>query len=152
MHTCSPSPVCALPSLPRYHQEGEALRYKARRILKCSSATSKPPCTGLLPWINPIMEQVDLKHDTTKVSTVVRKDSLASVKSKLAARGLISGLRHGSEQCSIPTLILPMTPGVSGTELELASEVASATLPGEPPHRLDLALPTGENICLVGWL
>lgn len=50
------------------------------RHLNTPSATSKPPCPDLIPSINLIMEQIDLKDDSTGMSTVVGTDSLAFAK------------------------------------------------------------------------
>lgn len=60
---------------------------KREKYLNTPSAISKSPCTGLVPRINLIMEQMDLKDDITKMSTVVRTDLLAFAKSKLGSKG-----------------------------------------------------------------
>lgn len=122
LYTCSPSPVCLLPSLPWYLQEGEAHRCKEReRHLNTPSATSNPPRPDLIPSINLIMEQIDVKADSTGMSTVVGTDSLAFATSKLGARDWTSEFTPGSDQCSTLTSILPMAQVLGGRALELAS-------------------------------
>lgn len=70
LHTDSPAPVWARPTIPRGHQEGEALRYRERgtETLEHSSRCIKANYAGLIPWTSQIMEQrMDLKDETTKM-------------------------------------------------------------------------------------
>lgn len=85
-----------------------------------------------------------MKDDSTGMSTVVGTDSLAFAKCKLGARDWTSEFTPGSDQCSTPTSILPMAQLLDGRALELASE-GGVVLPEEPPHGLNLSLPTCEK-------
>lgn len=62
-------------------REGEREKY-----LNTLSAIPRSPCTGLVPRINVIMEQMDLKDDITKMSTVIGMDLLVFAKSKLGSK------------------------------------------------------------------
>lgn len=59
---------------------------KREKCLNTPSATSKPAFTGLILRIDVTMEPMDVKDDTTKMSTMVGTDPLALAKSKLGSQ------------------------------------------------------------------
>lgn len=87
---------------------------------------------------------MDLKDDTTEMSTVVKTDSIAFAKSKLGRRRFDSKLRQGA--CSVlpPTLVLPLA--LSGEwAFEFTSKGRHHYHGGLFPHCLDLSGSTSEN-------